>query len=462
MGKSAYNVFKRIVESSYDGIYVTDGEANTIFMNQAYEELTGLSIEYVRGKNMRDLVKEGLFDQSGSLHVIEKKEKITINQKLKSGKEIFVTSSPVFDEKGDIIYVVTNVRDMRELERLEQKFLSTKKLADQYKLELDRLKEKEKETFSKNRDMMNIMKLIEITAKFDTSILLEGETGTGKTYFAKLIHELSPRKEERFVEVNCGAIPKNLVESELFGYEKGAFTGADLNGKAGLFELANHSTLFLDEISELSMEMQVKLLKVLETGYIMRVGGTKAIPIDVRIVTASNKCLKQLVEQEKFREDLYYRINVVKVHLPAIRDRKEDIIMIARNFLEYFNNIYGLQKRISQEVLQCFMDYSWPGNIREIKNVIEQLVVISTTEEISKEILPKELLHLPRERTREESQSYCQKCMEKYLDMSLKAATNEFQKDVIEKLLLELKSQRKVAERLDVNPSTITRKLQEK
>lgn len=462
MVKNTDNIFKRIVESSYDGIYVTDGEANTIFVNQAYEDLTGLSIEYVRGKNMKELVKEGIFDQSGSLQVIAKKEKVTINQKLKSGKEIFVTSSPVFDEKGNVVYVVTNVRDMRELERLEQRFLRTKQLADQYKLELDMLKEKEKEPLSKNRDMLNTIKLIEITAKFDTSILLEGETGTGKTHFAKLIHELSPRKEERFIEVNCGAIPENLMESELFGYEKGAFTGADKHGKLGLFEVANKSTLFLDEISELTLEMQVKLLKVLETGYVVHLGGTHLIPIDVRIVTASNKCLKKLVEKGKFREDLYYRINVVRVHLPPIRERTEDIIIIAMNFLEYFNKIYGLQKTISREVFQYFLNYSWPGNIREIKNIIEQLVVISQEEEIKKEILPKELLHVQGEKVAEESIEYCRKCMEKYLDMNLKAATNEFQRDVIEKLYNQLKSQRKVAAKLDVNPSTITRKLQDK
>lgn len=460
--KNTDTIFKRIVESSYDGIYVTDGEANTIFVNQAYEDLTGLSIEYVRGKNMKELVREGIFDQSGSLQVIAKKEKVTINQKLKSGKEIFVTRSPVFDEKGKVIYVVTNVRDMRELERLKQRFLSTKQLADQYKLELDMLKEKEKEPLSKNRDMLNIIKLIEITAKFDTSILLEGETGTGKTHFAKLIHELSPRKERRFIEVNCGAIPENLMESELFGYEKGAFTGADTHGKQGLFEVANKATLFLDEISELTLEMQVKLLKVLETGYVMRLGGTRLIPIDVRIVTASNKCLKKLVEKGKFREDVYYRINVVRVYLPPIRERTEDIIMIAMNFLEYFNKIYGLRRAISREVFQYFLKYSWPGNIREIKNIIEQLVVISQEEEIRKEILPKELLEFSGERTEEENIEHCQKCMEKYLDMNLKTATNEFQKDVIEKLYNQLKSQRKVAAKLDVNPSTITRKLQDK
>ncbi|WP_035501485.1 sigma-54 interaction domain-containing protein [Fusobacterium gonidiaformans] len=465
MDKQVYNVFRKIVESSYDGIYVTDGKGNTIFVNQAYEELTGLSIQKLQGKNMKELVEEGIYDESGSLQAIQSKEKITINQKLKSGKIIFITSSPVFDARGKIIYVVTNVRDMRELQRLEQKFLNTQKLAEKYKTELEFLKQKEKQNTnpqSKNKQMMNIIKLLETTARFDTSILLEGETGTGKTHLAKIIHDNSPRREQKFVEINCGAIPKELMESELFGYEKGAFTGADKNGKMGLFELANNSTLFLDEISELPLEMQVKLLKVLETGYIVRVGGIQPIPVDVRIITASNKCLKKQIEKNCFREDLYYRINVVRVHLPSIRERKEDIIMIANNFLKQFNEMYGLHKKISEDVYQAFLKYSWPGNIREIKNVVEQLVVISQVDEIKKEILPKELAF--QEVFSDESGVIlaCQKCMEKYLNMSLKEATNEFQKDVIEKLLLELKSQRKVAEKLGVNPSTITRKLQEK
>ena len=208
--------------------------------------------------------------------------------------------------------------------------------------------------------------------------------------------------------------------------------------------------------------MQVKLLKVLETSYVVRVGGNKKIPIDVRIITASNKCIRKLVEEGKFREDLFYRINVVRVHIPPIRDRKEDIIDIVLTFLKQLNKRYGLNKRISKEVFQYFLNYSWPGNIREIKNMIEQLVVISTTEEITEDLLPKEMLHASKEILEEENQVYCQKCMEKYLAMSLKEATNEFQRDVIEKLLIELKSQRKVAERLEVNPSTITRKLQEK
>ncbi|MBS9775611.1 MAG: sigma 54-interacting transcriptional regulator [Fusobacterium sp.] len=463
MGENFCNIFKRIVEASYDGIYVTDGKGNTIFINKAYEELTGLSIKDLQGKNMETLVEEGLFDESGSLSAIRSRKKITISQKLKSGKSIFVTSSPVFNEKGEIVYVVTNVRDMRELERMEQQFKRTKELAEKYKKELDFIKQKEKkEAITNNKDMLNILNMLEMTAKFNTSILLEGETGTGKSYMAKKIHENSLRKDERFIEVNCGAIPKNLIESELFGYEAGTFTGADKNGKKGLFELANNSTLFLDEISELPLDMQVKLLKVLETGYVIRLGGNKPIPIDVRIITASNKNLKSLVEKNEFRKDLYYRINVVKVCLPPIRERKEDIVLIAMNFLKQFNKTYGLDKRISENVFKYFMEYNWPGNIREIKNIVEQLVVVSQEEEIKANILPNELLNRQEITYDSKTTIICKKCDERYYKMNLKDATTEFQREVIEKLMRELKSQRKVAEHLDVNPSTITRKLQEK
>lgn len=461
MEKNKYNIFKKIVESSYDGIYVTDGEGNTLFINQAYEDLTGLSIKDLQGRNMQALLEEGIFDESGSLQAIKNREKVTISQKLKNGKVIFVTSSPVINEKGKIIYVVTNVRDMRELERLERQFLNTKMLVESYRTELEILKSKEKEDrISKNKEMLNVIKLLETAAQFNTTILLEGETGTGKTYFAKKIHLQSQRKNKKFIEINCGAIPSSLIESELFGYEKGAFTGADRNGKIGLFELANDSTLFLDEISELTLDMQVKLLKVLETGYIMKVGGIEQIPIDARIIVASNKCLKKLVKNGTFREDLYYRINVIPIRIPPIRERKEDIVTIATNFLKNFNQKYNLKKKFSEEVFQYFLEYPWPGNIREIKNIVEQLVVISKEDEIKIDILPKEFFENNKKNEIEEYERICTKCMDKYMAMNLKDATKEFQRDIIKKLAFELKSQKKIAKKLNVDPSTITRKLQ--
>lgn len=240
-------MMKSIVDSSYDGIYVTDGEANTLLVNKSYGRITGLNIEELIGKNMKDLVEAGVYDNSGSLTVIETGKEATVNQKLSSGKEILVTSVPVFDENGAIKYIVTNVRDLSEMERLRRELFLNQNLTQKYKDELENMKEQlvdiDDITF-RDKSMFNTLKMILKISKMDTSVLLTGETGTGKTHIAKLIHKYSNRNEKTFIEINCGAIPESLIESEFFGYEAGAFTGASKKGKMGVFELANNSTLF--------------------------------------------------------------------------------------------------------------------------------------------------------------------------------------------------------------------------
>ena len=237
--KNINEVFKLIVESSFDGIYLTDGSANTIFLNKSYEKITGIDKKFLIGKNMKTLVKNGIFNESASLLAIKERKKITINQKLKSGKNIFVTSTPVFDENDNIIYVVTNVRDMQELEKLEKELLKARELTEKYKQEIEKIKRDiyNENFITNNIKMEKILHLIENSSKFDTSILLQGETGTGKTFLAKMIHELSNRNKNEFFEINCSSLPEGLVESELFGYEKGAFTGALSSGKKAFLNL---------------------------------------------------------------------------------------------------------------------------------------------------------------------------------------------------------------------------------
>ena len=366
--KNIDELFKLIVESSYDGIYVTDGNANTIFLNQSYENITGINKKDLIGKNMKTLVKNGIFNESSSLVAIKERKKVTINQKLKSGKNILVTGTPVFDENNNIIYVVTNVRDMKELEKLEK---------------------------------------------------------------------------------------------ELFGYEKGAFTGALASGKKGVFELANNSTLFLDEISELSLETQAKLLKVLETGKFLRIGGEKFITTNVRIVTASNANIEELIKEGKFRKDLFYRINVINITIPPIRERKEDILPLMIKFLKFYNQKYNLDKKISEEVFELLQDYKWPGNIREIRNLIEHMVVVSKDEEITVESIPSYITNeLIKKNEISKMELLCTCCFQIYTKMGLKDATEQFQKDVIKYLMEKGYSKSKVAKMLNVNPSTVTRKFQ--
>lgn len=275
-----------------------------------------------------------------------------------------------------------------------------------------------------------------------------------------MIHELSPRNQEDFFEINCSSLPESLVESELFGYEKGAFTGALSSGKKGIFELANNSTLFLDEISELTLETQAKLLKVLETGKVLRIGGERYIDVNIRLVSATNANLLELVKIGKFRKDLYYRINVIQVEIPAIRNRKEDIEPLLAKFLNYYNCKYNLEKSFSKNVLEILINYSWPGNIREIKNLVEQMIIISKGKEIEYQDLPEHTqLNIVDKIETKEIEKFCKCCMEAYTKMPLKEATEKFQKEIIEQLLVKGNTRAKISELLKVDPSTITRKI---
>ena len=236
--------------------------------------------------------------------------------------------------------------------------------------------------------MKNVLKLLKTIVAMDSTVLISGESGTGKELVARYIHQHSSRKEYMFLPVNCAALPPALIESELFGYEKGAFTGARREGKPGLFEQAENGTIFLDEIGEMPLSLQAKLLRVLENGEIKRVGGNQVRTVDVRILAATNRDLKNMVRKKKFREDLYYRLNVIPVVIPPLRERREDILPLCRYYLEQLNFKYGKSKRFGQEMRLALERYSWPGNVREIKNVIERLFVMTHFDVISLSDLP--------------------------------------------------------------------------
>lgn len=378
-----------IIENSFDGIFITDKDANVLRINHSYEFITGLSKEEVLGRNMAELVQENLISQSGSLYVMKNLKPITIQQQFRSGKEALVTSSPIFDENGQLTMIVTNVRDLSEIYKLKKVVRQKAEALELLRLELDHFKNTEENNglIMKDEASLAVLLLANRVAPMDTTVILLGETGVGKEVMARYIYQNSLRSKHSFIKVNCGAIPENLIESELFGYEGGAFTGANKAGKIGLFELANEGTLFLDEVGELPKNMQVKLLRALQEQEIMRIGGTKPIKVNTRIIAATNRNLEDMVKSGQFREDLYYRLTVFPISIPPLRSRPKDITPLALGFLEKLNQKYNFKKYFSSISLQLLHEYKWPGNIRELKNIIERAVIISSGNKIEPESL---------------------------------------------------------------------------
>ena len=365
-----------IIDSSYDGLYITDGQAVTLHINKAFERITGVTAEECLGRSMHELVAEGYFSRSGTLLALEHRKPVTVPLQAKTGKHALVTSTPVFDDDGNIILVVTNVRDLTELNQLKQKVDDLETLSKTYHVELQQMRMESAAKYVFNSaPMRDLMRTIIHVSSVESTVLIQGESGSGKEVVADMIHYHSPRRDMPFIKINCAAIPQNLLESELFGYEPGAFSGADRRGKPGIFELANHGTLFLDEISELPLDLQAKLLRVLQDQKVMRIGGTEPIQVDVRIIAGSNVNLWEMVQRKLFRTDLFFRFNVVPIYVPPLRERIDDIPVLCAHFLDMFNKKYNLNKRIAPEVLQAFVHYDWPGNVRELRNLIERLVV---------------------------------------------------------------------------------------
>lgn len=386
--QEAYDSLRVIMDSSYDGIYITDGNANTLWVNPAYLSISGLREEDVMGKNMWDLEHNGIINRSGTLLAIAQRKPMTLEQTFRTGKRAIITSTPSFGDHGEIAMVVTNVRDMTEFYELQEKYQIT---SERYRSELDLARRQalhNSDLVAADPNTRAVLDQVDRVSMLDATVLLTGETGVGKEKFAHYIYKNSARRQGRFIAVNCGAIPPSLIESELFGYERGAFTGASREGKMGVFELADQGTIFLDEIGELPLDMQVKLLRVLQERSIQRVGGSRDIPVNVRVIAATNRDLEEMVRSKAFREDLFYRLNVVPITVPPLRERKGDILPFIECFLTELNRKYGFQKEFSIGALQAMEEYTWPGNVRELKNVVERMVIMSPAQMIQAADLP--------------------------------------------------------------------------
>ena len=367
--KEYQGMLQAVFLATQDAISVVDEHGVHIMVNPAYTNITGIKSEDVIGKNALFDIEEG---ESLHLKVLSTMQPVA-NTKLKikpSGKTVVAQAAPIIVDnvlKGSVavLHDVTGIKDLTE--KLIEAEKKIRELTYKYNPE-DIIGESDKI----NEVRMQVLK----AAKVPATVLLRGESGTGKELFANSIHAQSKRNNKEFIRVNCAALSDNLLESELFGYEEGAFTGAKKGGKKGLFEVANGGTLFLDEISEISMNTQAKLLRVLQEKEILRVGGTHPISIDVRIIVATNADLVELVKEGKFREDLFYRINILPIFIPPLRERKEDIPLLIKRFIVKINNEYGRNiSSISEDAVNVLMGYHWPGNIRELENVIGRSII---------------------------------------------------------------------------------------
>lgn len=319
-----------IINALFDGIWVADGDGRTVLVNKAYEKLTGIRIDDVIGQRAQDLVEAGVLSQSAIPGVMETLQTVTIINKM-NGKRLLVTGVPVLNDEGELWRIVCSVRDITNLAELQQEIERKSALIKHYETELLKLQQIDNGPVIRSPHMIRLFESAKHVAATSSTVLILGESGVGKEVLAKWIHQMSQRVNQPYMTVNCSAIPENLIESELFGYEKGAFTGAQPTGKAGLFEMAHKGTIFLDEIGELPFAMQSKLLRVLQEKEVRRIGSGKPVPVDVRVIAATNRSLEKMVAEGTFREDLYYRINVIPFTIPPLRERKEDIPILAAN-----------------------------------------------------------------------------------------------------------------------------------
>jgi len=433
------------IDASFDSYFVCDKKGTVLRLNPAYTRITGIKPEEIVGRPMSELVSEGFFDRSATLEVIKTGKTVTFTQKIRDGKSMLVTGNPIFNHQGELVQILTNGRDITELDRLQQEVACAMELTQHYQRELKKIQyETSGQLVIASEKMKSIMSLVVHLGNVNSTVLILGESGVGKEIIAQELHNHSNRKDKPYIRINCAAIPDNLLESELFGYEAGAFTGASPKGKRGIFEIASGGTLFLDEIGDLSLALQGKLLRVLQENEIVRVGGTKAIPIDVRIIAATNKDLWDMSRNKEFREDLLYRLNVVPLKVPPLRERKEEIPVLVDYFVQQINEKYGLNKKISPLLMNQLMLLDWPGNVRELKNVIENAMVTA----------PGDTIYNINDQNENEPQHEIVNLTE----VDFRAAVEKFESDILSNYITKYGCSRRVATALNVSQTTVVRK----
>lgn len=435
------------------GVYITDGKGNTLCLNDESCKTGGLTREEVLGKNMRELEDMGFVADSITLRTLESGKEEELIQNLGDGGKVYVTGTPLYDgERIDL--VISTERDITETLTLRELLKERDNDHIKIKEEVEYLKRQNitmwGNIIAEDEETRQLAEKAMRIAGLDATVLLTGESGTGKEVFANFIYQNSKRVGKPFIKVNCAAIPENLMESELFGYEGGAFTGADKKGKMGLFEMANTGTLFLDEIGELPIHLQSKLLRVLQEREIMRVGGAETIPLDIRLIAATNMDLKKAIEEGTFRGDLYYRLNIMPLELLPLRGRKKDIRALALYFVEQFNKEYRLDKHITEGAIAALQNFDWPGNIRELENIMERIMISFDGDSITR-FQVERAIGMPMETSVARSSNMEDKSMTQLLE--------EYEKYILETMMGRHKRASDVARALKMNKSTLSRRL---
>lgn len=373
-----FDTLQKILDNSYDEIFVIDKNQTILYVNPVCQVNYGLTQREIIGMKAHELIDQGYCFPPVAPEVIKQKKSLTIEQTTIMGKRLICTATPVFNKNGEIELIVENSRDVTQIETIKQNLEDANELVKRYKEEVKELRKDQIQSLgiiAHSKEMKRILELSRHVAPTDSSILIIGQSGTGKGVLSKYIHKESHRSDGPFITINCAAIPEALLESELFGYEGGAFTGARKEGKLGLVELAKEGTLFFDEIAELPIQLQSKILEVIQEHRFFPVGGEKVKHVDVRIIAATNQDIKAMVKDNEFREDLYYRLCVVEIEVPPIRKRQDDLMPLIYLFLNRFDKKYNSHHVISKEALEVLLGYDWPGNVREVEHLIERLIV---------------------------------------------------------------------------------------
>ena len=447
-----------IITSSDDGLWICDGAGTILRMNAASERLNMLRADDVIGRNIDELVDEGYIDHSVSRKVIKSGRRENLLQQTRSGRKLMLTGNPVFNSTGELIRIVVNERDITEIDALREELEAQVAKNDRIQLRMQELQLEELSTaniIARSAAMVQVLRQARKVSQVDSTVLILGESGTGKEVLANLIHTTSARADKAMVQVNCGAIPENLVESELFGYEKGAFTGAGQKGKPGYLELADGGILFLDEVAELPLASQVKLLRFLENGQVTRVGGTRPRTLDVRILCATHRDLESMVAAGQFRLDLFYRLNVIPIAVPPLRARDACKMPLIQHFIAHFNDRLkgGVPPRLTRRAMDALLSYDFPGNVRELMNICERLVVMTESGQIDIDDLPAVVTAaLPAQFA----------CDMEMMDagQTLPEIVAALERRIITQALEKHGTQARAAEALGINQSTIARKLQ--